>query len=89
MLKGGHGQTKKKQNSYLTVIVVQSTMHLMHHNHRQITIIIILLYMYCIRQAWVRGCLLGMPTMIYCILYEDHQNLITFVKCNSEKNVCT
>ena len=29
MMKGGHGPT----NSYLTVIVVHSTMHLMHHNH--------------------------------------------------------
>ena len=25
-----------QQNSYLTVIVVHSTMHLMHHNHCQI-----------------------------------------------------
>ena len=28
-----------QQNSYPTVIVVHSTMHLMHHNHCQITII--------------------------------------------------
>ena len=26
-----------QQSSYLTVIVVHSTMHLMHHNHCQIT----------------------------------------------------
>ena len=40
MIKGVMGQ----QISYLTVIVVHSTMHVMHHKHCQITIIIILLY---------------------------------------------
>ena len=35
MAKGFMGQ----QNSHLTVIVVHSTMHLMHHNHCQITVI--------------------------------------------------
>ena len=30
-----------QQNSYLTAIVVHSTMHLMHHNHCQITIMYI------------------------------------------------
>ena len=37
MMKGVMGQ----QISYLTVIVVHSTMHLMHHNHCQITTIIL------------------------------------------------
>ena len=35
MMKGVMGQ----QISYLTVIVVHSTVHLMHHNHCQITTI--------------------------------------------------
>ena len=42
-MKGGHG-LMVQQNSYLTVIVVHSTMHLMHHNHCQITIIVNTVY---------------------------------------------
>ena len=36
-VKGGHRQ----RNSYLTKIVVHSTMHLMHHNHCQINIMFV------------------------------------------------
>ena len=44
-MKGGHGPTNY---SYLTVIVVHSTMYLMRHNHCQITIIIIMCVCMCI-----------------------------------------
>ena len=53
MMKGDMDQ----QISYLTVIVVHSTMHLMHHNHCQM---LLLYYMY------VCGCV-----CVYIYLYMD------------------
>ena len=45
-----HGPT----NSYLTVIVVHSTMHLMHHNHCQITTTCMYMYiMYIHRMTFI------------------------------------
>ena len=56
-----------QQNSYLTVIVVHSTIHLMHHNHCQITIS----YIICVKTY--------MPCSHVCIiLYWIKINSLSF-----------
>ena len=62
------------QNSYLTVIVVHSTMHLMHHNHCQITSIKFIGWYNCIKRQSTTSTKMNMCVCV-CVYEHTHTHV--------------
>ena len=72
MMKGVMGQ----QISYLTVIVVHSTMHLMHHNHCQITTMYMHIHVICVLYIQLLHVHICTCVSVMSVIYSRHVHVL-------------